>query len=206
MLEPAPIAFHPRAMNQISERPADSLEGQILMAMPTMEDPRFERAVIYMCAHSEDGGAMGLIINKRLDKLSFGDLASQLDLGNAEDMPPIPLYYGGPVETGRGFVLHSPDYGRDATIPVGEGVALTATVDILRAIAGRQGPASVLLALGYAGWAPGQLESEIQRNDWLHCGGDPDLLFSGDVNQRWDAAVARLGFDPALLSTDAGRA
>lgn len=193
-------------MSDTQDRTADSLEGQILIAMPTMQDPRFERAVIYMCAHSESGGAMGLIVNKRLDKLTFGDLASQLDLGEAQEMPAIPLHYGGPVETGRGFVLHSPDYGRDATIPVGDGVALTATVDILRAIANRQGPANVLLALGYAGWAPGQLEGEIQRNDWLHCSGDPDLLFSGDMDHRWDAAVARIGFDPSLLASDAGRA
>jgi putative transcriptional regulator len=206
MLEPAPLPFHPQCMNEIADRTADSLEGQILIAMPTMEDPRFERAVIYMCAHSESGGAMGLIVNKRLDKLGFGDLAAQLDLGEAEEMPLIPLHYGGPVETGRGFVLHSQDYGRDATIPVGDGVALTATVDILRAIANRQGPADVLLALGYAGWAPGQLEGEIQRNDWLHCGGDPGILFSDGIDDRWDAAIARIGFDPSLLSSDAGRA
>jgi putative transcriptional regulator len=193
-------------MSQISDRQADSLEGQVLIAMPTMGDPRFERAVIYMCAHSEGGGAMGLIVNKRLDKLGFGDLASQLDLGRAEEMPLIPLHYGGPVETGRGFVLHSPDYGRDATVPVGEGVSLTATVDILRAIAGQQGPSQVLLALGYAGWAPGQLEDEIQRNDWLHCGGDPALLFSDEIDDRWKSAVAKIGIDPALLSSDAGRA
>jgi len=193
-------------MTQISDRPADSLEGQILIAMPTMGDSRFERAVIYMCAHSESGGAMGLIVNKKLDRLQFGDLAAQLDLGQAEDMPDIPLHYGGPVETGRGFVLHSPDYGRDATVPVGDGVALTATVDILRAVAHGQGPADVLLALGYAGWAPGQLEGEIQRNDWLHCDGDPELLFSGDIDARWEAAVARIGINPALLSSEAGRA
>lgn len=121
-------------------------------------------------------------------------------------MPDIPLHYGGPVETGRGFVLHSPDYGRDATIPVGDGVSLTATVDILRAVATGQGPLNVLIALGYAGWAPGQLEGEIQRNDWLHCEGDPELIFRTGLDARWEAAVARIGFDPALLSSDAGRA
>ncbi len=174
--------------------------------MPAMADPRFERSVIYMCAHSEAGGAMGLIVNKTLDNLSFADLAGQLDLGRPDEMPDIPLHYGGPVETGRGFVLHSPDYGRDATIPIGEGVALTATVDILRAMAEQRGPMSALLALGYAGWSPGQLEGEIQRNDWLHCEGSPELLFATSAEAKWDAAMARLGIDPALLSSEAGRA
>jgi len=193
-------------MNDKAESEADSLEGQVLIAMPGMADPRFDRAVIYMCAHSVAGGAMGLIVNKPLENLGFGDLASQLDLGEAAAMPDIPLHYGGPVETGRGFVLHSPDYGRDATIPVGDGVSLTATVDILRAVATGHGPMNVLIALGYAGWAPGQLEGEIQRNDWLHCEGDPELIFGVGLEARWEAAVARIGFDPALLSSDAGRA
>ncbi|WP_416896592.1 MAG: YqgE/AlgH family protein [Minwuia sp.] len=189
-----------------ASRGGDSLEGQILIAMPTMADPRFERSVIYMCAHSSDGGAMGLIVNKSLNNLSFADLAGQLDLGRPEDMPLIPIHYGGPVETGRGFVLHSQDYGRDGTIPVGEGVCLTATVDILRAMAGNHGPEKAVLALGYAGWAPGQLEGEIQRNDWLHCDGDPGLLFDSSLDDKWTAAVARIGIDPALLSSEAGRA
>ncbi|ANK80995.1 MAG: hypothetical protein TEF_09445 [Rhizobiales bacterium NRL2] len=187
-------------------RAADSLEGHLLIAMPSMPDQRFEHSVIFMCAHSAEGGAMGLIVNKALPNLSFGDLASQLDIGDAEEMPPISIHYGGPVETGRGFVLHSPDYTRDATVGMGEGVSLTATVDILRALATGEGPRQAVLALGYAGWAPGQLESEMQRNDWLHCPADSELVFDLALDDKWAAAVRRIGIDPALLSTEAGRA
>jgi len=187
-------------------RAADSLEGQLLIAMPTMGDPRFERSVIFMCAHNADDGAMGLILNKRLDNLAFGDLASQLELIEDDDVPDIPINYGGPVETGRGFVLHTEDYDREATVPVGDGVKMTATVDILRAMARRDGPDRALLVLGYAGWSPGQLEEEIQRNDWLHCPSDLSLLFDVELDAMWDAAIARIGFDPALLASGAGHA
>lgn len=193
-------------MSDNTESRGDSLEGQLLIAMPSMPDQRFEHAVIFMCAHSAEGGAMGLIVNKPLPSLSFADLASQLDIGEPEDMPPISIHYGGPVETGRGFVLHSPDYVRDATVPMSEGVSLTATVDILRALATGDGPNRSILALGYAGWAPGQLEQEIQRNDWLHCPADSELVFDLPLDDKWAAAVRRIGIDPALLSTEAGRA
>lgn len=184
----------------------DTLEGRLLIAMPTMQDPRFERSVIFMCAHSSEGGAMGLIVNKKLPNLSFDELARQLEIDAQPGGRPITMHFGGPVETGRGFVLHSTDYHRDATVMLGKGIALTATVDILRAMAAGEGPSHAILALGYAGWAPGQLETEIQRNDWLHCDADDEVIFDKPLGDKWASAISRIGFDPALLSTTAGRA
>jgi len=181
------------------------LEGQLLIAMPTMSDPRFERSVIYLCAHSA-AGAMGLVINKTLDSIDFAQLIEQLGLDEIEVDADVPIHFGGPVETGRGFVLHSTDYVREATVPVGSHMALTATVDVLRAIAEGQGPEKSILALGYAGWAPGQLEGEIQANGWLNCEPDISLVFDQAEENKWPAAIAKLGIDPALLSTEAGRA
>lgn len=183
----------------------DSLQAQLLIAMPSMQDERFQRSVIFMCSHTADAGAMGLMINKQLPNLQFADLAKQLDI-EAGNSPPITMHFGGPVETGRGFVLHSDDYHRDATVPMAEGVSMTATVDILRAMASGAGPGEAILALGYAGWAPGQLEQEIQRNDWLHCTADSDLIFEVALDSKWEAAVRRIGIDPAMLSMQAGRA
>ena len=183
----------------------DSLQAQLLIAMPSMQDERFQRSVIFMCSHTADAGAMGLMINKQLPNLQFADLARQLDI-EAENSPPITMHFGGPVETGRGFVLHSDDYHRDATVPMAEGVSMTATVDILRAMASGAGPGDAILALGYAGWAPGQLEQEIQRNDWLHCTADSDIIFEVALDSKWEAAVRRIGIDPSMLSMQAGRA
>lgn len=187
------------------EQDSGYLEGQLLIAMPTMTDPRFERTVIYMCAHSATG-AMGLVINKRLDNITFAELLDQLDIDEVPGRTDVPVHFGGPVETGRGFVLHSPDYAREATVMVGDGVAMTATVDVLRAIALGDGPDKTMLALGYAGWAPGQLEGEIQRNGWLHCESDMALLFTAEVGEKWPRAIGKLGIDPSLLSMDAGHA
>jgi putative transcriptional regulator len=189
------------------------LDGQLLIAMPGMADARFERSVIYMCAHSEQG-AMGLIINKTTPMMRFGDLISQLDIhgGEGAAAPPaelmnMPVLFGGPVEQGRGFVLHTSDYfTADSSLPVAENVALTATIDILRAMARGEGPQRAILALGYSGWAPGQLESEIQRNGWLNCPADEDILFGLDYDERYDAALRKLKIDPAMLSSDAGHA
>ncbi len=183
----------------------DSLQAQLLIAMPSMQDERFQRSVIFMCSHTADSGAMGLMINKQLPNLQFADLARQLEI-EAADSPPITMHFGGPVETGRGFVLHSDDYRREATIPMAEGVAMTATVDILRAMASGSGPGDAILALGYAGWAPGQLEQEIQRNDWLHCDADSEIIFQVPLDSKWEAAVRRIGIEPAMLSVQAGRA
>jgi len=189
------------------------LDGQMLIAMPTMEDPRFSRSVIYLCAHSSDG-AMGIIINQHAPNINFAELLDQLNISsddNAIQIPPslhkMPIHVGGPVETGRGFVLHSTDYyAEDSTLPIDEGVSLTATVDILRAMASGDGPNKALLALGYAGWEPGQLENEFQFNGWLHCPADPDILFDGDIENKYRRALEKIGIDPARLVNDAGHA
>ena len=179
------------------------LTGQMLVAMPGMGDPRFERAVVYMCAHSEEG-AMGLIVNKSLESLSFSHLLDQLGVEDTDaDMP---ILSGGPVETGRGFVLHSADYDRDGTLTVSDGIRLTATIDVLRAIAEGKGPKERLLALGYAGWAPGQLENEIEHNGWLTVEADNNLIFDGNLDSKWHWAMAKIGIDTSMLSLSSGRA
>jgi putative transcriptional regulator len=189
------------------------LDGQMLLAMPGMLDERFSRTVIYVCAHSAEG-AMGIVINKPAADLNFSDLLVQLDIIPETDRIRLPhrvgrmqVLMGGPVETSRGFVLHSPDFYLDqSTLPIDERVCLTATIDILRAIAKGEGPRSAVLALGYAGWSAGQLESEIQGNGWLNCPADPELIFSSSLESKYDLALRKLGIDPAMLSTDAGHA
>jgi len=182
------------------------LDGRLLIAMPTMGDPRFDRTVIYLCAHSKTG-AMGLIINKPAEHMTLGELLIQLDIDPGHcDRNQIVLT-GGPVETSRGFVLHSSDYYvDDTTLRVTDETGLTATLDILKAIARGQGPKRQILALGYAGWGAGQLESEIQANGWLHCDADDALLFDTDLETKWARAMAKLGVNPALLSMSAGHA
>lgn len=175
------------------------LDGQILIAVPGMQDIRFRQALVYLCAHSEDG-AMGLIVNKVAEDLVWRDLFEKLDIPIHPNGAPQPVYFGGPVETGRGFVLHSSDYyAEDATLRIDDGTSMTATLDILHALGERQGPTRALVALGYAGWAPGQLEAEIQMNGWLHCAPDDDLLFGSDEEGKWERALAKIGVDPALL-------
>ncbi|MEZ5775568.1 MAG: YqgE/AlgH family protein [Hyphomicrobiaceae bacterium] len=187
------------------------LEGQLLVAMPTMTDRRFARTVIYMCAHSSEG-AMGLIINKEAKHISFEQLLEQLSIETplGDDDEPgdsMPVHVGGPVEQGRGFVLHSSDYNApDSTLVIDDEVSLTATLDILKAIAGGNGPRHAILALGYSGWGAGQLESEIQANGWLHCPADPDLVFGVDLDEKYDEALSRIGIDPSFLASEAGHA
>ena len=189
------------------------LDGQLLIAMPNMKDPRFERTVIYMCAHSEDG-AMGIIVNQLASNIDFPQLLVQLaiiaegeEIRLPEPASRMQVHRGGPVEPGRGFVLHTSDYFiENSTLPIDNGVCLTATLEILRAIAEGDGPQRALLALGYAGWAPGQLEAEIQANGWLTCRNDPGLLFDDDLDNKYDIALQRLGIDIGMLSSDAGHA
>ncbi|HEX4159193.1 MAG TPA: YqgE/AlgH family protein [Rhizomicrobium sp.] len=182
------------------------LEGKLLIAMPGMADPHFEKSVIFMCAHSSEG-AMGIMINKAVAGLSFHDLMEKLELNVNPDTPNFPILYGGPVETGRGFVLHSGDYeGSEATLPVSEDISLTATLDILRAMADGRGPQHAIFALGYAGWTAGQIEDEIRRNGWIHCDCDPELLFNGELDSKWSAALRKLGIDVSGLSLHAGHA
>jgi putative transcriptional regulator len=189
------------------------LEGQMLVAMPGMTDARFNRSVIYLCAHSKDG-AMGIVVNQRARKIKFPDLLVQLDVINEQEAIRLPeraggmqVLKGGPVETQRGFVLHSSDYGADdTTMPIDKGVSLTATLDILRAIARGDGPHQAVLALGYAGWSPGQLEEEIQQNGWLSCEADADLLFDAHLETKYARALRKIGIDPAMLVSVAGHA
>ena len=183
-----------------------SLAGELLVAMPQMQDPRFARSVIYMCAHSEEAGAMGLVVNKPLESLTLDELFSHLKLKPSQADRSRPVHFGGPVDPGRGFVLHTTDYQEDATLAVGANFAVTATLDILRAIGSGGGPQKSLLALGYAGWAPGQLDAEIQANGWLSVPADPDLVFDADLDTKWQRALGKLGIDPLALSTDAGHA
>ncbi len=217
----------------------DFLNGQLLVAMPNMQDPRFYRSVIYLCAHSNEG-AMGLIINQRVPHLSFSELLEQLNIsGEPEKAAPktlteaaeadpfqssaqqpgrqntgrrsagkeIYVHMGGPVDTGRGFVLHTSDYfSADSTLPIDQSICLTATIDILREIAAGRGPDKALLALGYAGWAPGQLEMEIQANGWLTCPATPDLIFDPDLEHKYERTLQELGVDPSFLIGGAGHA
>ena len=183
----------------------NSLAGHLLVAMPNMSDPRFERAVIYVCAHGEDG-AMGLMINKLVDQITFPEMLEQLGIDDSNVAEQIRVHFGGPVETGRGFVLHSTDYRQDSSMEVDSRIALTATVDILRDIAGGQGPRRSLLALGYAGWGPGQLDQEIQANGWLHVDPDEQLIFDPDLDDKWQRAISKLGFDPFSLTGHFGHA
>jgi len=181
--------------------------------MPTIRDERFARTVIYLCAHSDEG-AMGIVVNQPAPNINFRELLVQLDVVSSENLIQIPpranlvrVLKGGPVETGRGFVLHSADFFiENSTLPIDDGICLTATLDILKAIAKGQGPTSAVLALGYAGWAPGQLESEIHANGWLHCDADPELIFGADAEAKYALALRKIGIDPAKLSSEAGHA
>src|SRR5262249_11847140 len=156
------------------------LTGQLLVAMPQMSDPRFARSVVYLFVHSEDDGAMGLVINKLLGSLTMGELLKQLDMSPGASVSSDPVHFGGPVEGGRGFVLHNSDYNAEGTVVVDDNIAVTTTIDILRAIGKGEGPRRSLFALGYAGWAPGQLDAEIQANGWLSVAADNDIIFDAD--------------------------
>lgn len=182
------------------------LTGKLLIAMPDMGDPRFARSLVYVCAHSSEG-AMGLIINKLAQDLQFRDLLDQLDIPAGDGDSAIRVHFGGPVEVGRGFVLHSRDYDSNGTtLKVDDNIGMTATLDILEDISAGTGPKQCLLALGYAGWAPGQLESELQRNGWLICDAPTGLVFDADNDAKWVAALGVLGIDPLLLSGTGGTA
>ena len=181
------------------------LTGQLLVAMPNMADPRFAHAVIYLCTHTEDG-AMGLIVNRLYGALNFHNLLDQLDLKLAPEVQDVDIHFGGPVEIGRGFVLHSADYLREGSNRVDAHVALTATIDILKDMALGEGPRHAFLALGYAAWGGGQLEHELQQNGWLVAPPDMDILFDNGLETKWDRAIAKLGITPAFFSGEAGQA
>jgi putative transcriptional regulator len=180
--------------------------GQLLIAMPGISDPRFERALILICAHDEHH-AMGIAVNRPVEGLSVPDLLERLEVASDISAPPDLVMIGGPVERERGFVVHTDDYRGEYSIDVGEGLTLTATRDVLEALAHAGArPRQAILALGYAGWGAGQLESEIKENVWLTCEADEELIFGADHAGKWGRALAKLGVDADRLSSVAGRA
>jgi len=201
-------------MKKVSGTPmaaSQSLQNHFLLAMPGMEDQRFARTVVYLCAHTEEG-SMGLVVN-RTQQLVFSDILVDLGIVTREDVIKLPekarhlkVLNGGPVEQSRGFVLHSGDYVVETSLPVSEDVCLTATFDILRDISSGRGPSKAVMALGYAGWGAGQLEAEIADNGWLACPASTDLLFAEKVDTLYDRIMASMGIDLSRLSSAAGHA
>jgi putative transcriptional regulator len=194
-----------RMASELDKTSESYLSGQFLIAMPTMRDPRFARTVIYMCAHNADG-AMGLVVNRLIGSLSYSELLKQLGFEGTGSQDNRKVHFGGPVETSRGFVLHSSDKLEEGSLLVDDDVALTSTTDILRSIVSGEGPSRSILALGYAGWGPGQLDAELQANSWLSVTADPELLFDPDLESKWTRAMAKIGVDLGMLSGEAGHA
>ena len=203
------LARRPRARDcrgMVEMRDSMDLSGKLLIAMPGMGDTRFEKSVIFLCAHSPEG-AMGLIVNKPLSDLSFATLLRKLKIPSGGHGSDILVHLGGPVEHARGFVLHSGEYrAASTTMQINESYGLTATLDVLQDISAGHGPVASLLALGYSGWGPGQLEREIGQNGWLTCDAPVELVFSGINPTKWERALKTLGVDPLVLSATAGRA
>jgi putative transcriptional regulator len=203
----------PRTATSDKNTDGGYLDGQMLIAMPAMHDERFARSLIYVCAHSSEG-AMGIVVNHPVTNINFPDLLVKLEVIPAAERIQLPqragavkVLKGGPVETERGFVLHSSDFFMDnSTLPIDEGIFLTWTLDILKAIARGEGPSNAILALGYAGWGAGQLENEIQQNGWLHCSADAELIFGADVERKYQKALHKIGIDLGMLSSEAGHA
>jgi len=193
-------------MDKDTNKSATNLAGKLLIAMPGMLDPRFDHSVVFLCAHSAEG-TMGLVVNKPASDIGFGDLLEQLDIPVGPRTGEQQIFYGGPVEIGRGFVLHSGEYGTDeGTLRVNDAFAMTATKEVLQDIAAGQGPQATLAALGYSGWGPGQLEGEIRENAWLTTEADQAIVFAPDNASKWEAALAKLGISPLALSAEGGRA
>lgn len=190
----------------MTQTPEMDLTGKLLIAMPGMGDPRFEQSVVFMCAHSPEG-AMGLIINKPTEDLHLSDLVEQLEIGDGSCRGDRVVHFGGPVEPGRGFVLHTADYVSDiSTLQVDDRFGMTATLDVLEALATETGPSRAIMALGYSGWGPGQLESEILSNGWLTADASAELVFDVADPAKWEATLRTLGVDPLTLSAAAGHA
>ncbi|MDE1153067.1 MAG: YqgE/AlgH family protein [Micavibrio sp.] len=179
--------------------------NHLLIAMPGMDEGFFSRSVVYICAHS-DAGAMGIVINQKLPDIEFHDLLKQLGLPQSHQLMQPVIHFGGPVEAGRGFVLHTADFLRGDTVRINDSMCLTGTTDILRAISEGRGPQRSIFALGYSGWGPGQLEAEMQANSWLTVPADDELVFDTALGRKWDMALHRLGIAPATLSMEAGHA
>lgn len=179
--------------------------NHLLIAMPSMMEGFFHKSVVYVCAHSS-AGAMGIVINQKLPDVQFGDLLSQLKLPKPQSLREPVVHFGGPVETGRGFVLHSTDFMREDTVRINDHMCITGTIDILSAIAEGKGPVKSIFALGYSGWGPGQLEAEMQANSWLTVPADDELIFNTELAHKWEKSLQRLGIHPAMLSAEVGRA
>jgi putative transcriptional regulator len=193
-------------MPQSEDMTPAHLTGRMLIAMPGMGDPRFEQGLVFLCDHSDEG-AMGLIVNKSSEDLDMPALLSQLSIEPVEDLSKRAVYFGGPVEVGRGFVLHSPDYtSLVTTLEVLPDIHMTATLDILEDLGKGEGPSRWMMALGYAGWGPGQLESELAQNAWLVCDASSDLIFGIPDPKKWEAALESIGVSSLLLSSEGGRA
>jgi putative transcriptional regulator len=199
----------PRMVRKAQRRSGGGfLNGRLLIAMPTMTDPCFEKSVVLICHHTPET-AMGIVLNRAMDGLTFDQLMKQLNLEAPEGIhvPDMAVHFGGPVQPSRGFVLHSDDYRvEDATLAIADGIALTATMDALKALTTEARPQRALFALGYAGWAGGQLESELQTNAWLIGEPDPELVFAADLDRIWAQALARIGVDPGMVANASGRA
>ena len=185
----------------------NDLTGKMLIAMPAMGDQRFGGSLILICSHGADG-AMGVIVNKPLRGIHLGGMLEQLEIPGSPDLEHEPVCYGGPVAQQRGFVLHGPEYGQggEETLEIDGRFCMSATLQVLRDLAAGRGPSERLIALGYAGWAPGQLEAELQANGWLTCEASPTLVFEADMDGKWEAALATLGVHPSVLSAEGGRA
>lgn len=181
------------------------LSGKLLLSMPQMSDPRFNKAVIFLCAH-DPGGAMGIVINQEMSHLPLSFLLDQLSLKTNDDFEDFPVLQGGPVETSRGLLLHSSDVLKQDSIRIEDSYAVTGTLEALQDIVNGTGPADKLFALGYAGWGPGQLEDELSANAWLIVDSDPDIVFRTPVSSKWDKALNKLGIDPAFLTATSGNA
>lgn len=181
------------------------LTGKMLVATPGMQDPRFARAVIYICSHGPSG-AMGLVVNRLFGEADFPALLEQLNIESSPDMPDIPVQFGGPVEIGRGFVLHSVEYAREGTTRIDDVIAVTATIEIIQDIANGKGPDRAVMVLGYAGWSGGQLEEELKDNGWLTVETDQEILFDRNFDTKWERALSKIGISPAMLSNTQGSA
>jgi putative transcriptional regulator len=181
------------------------LTGQLLIAMPTMPDPRFARSVIYVCSHGPNG-AMGLVVNRLYGEVNFKALLQQLNVKTPDDAPDLPVHYGGPVEAARGFVLHSTDFLREGTMRIDDTIALSATVEVLEALASGEGPDRAMMALGYTGWDAGQLDAEMQANGWLTAAADDNLIFDKEIETKWERALGKIGISASTLSVQAGHA
>jgi putative transcriptional regulator len=201
-------SFSKRETNRMPHDTPDKnlyLTGKLLVAMPQMGDPRFHKAVIFMCSHDANG-AMGLVINHILPGLELSELLTQLHIEDAQPDDDIPVMSGGPVETARGFILHEGGFSQVESLKIESDIYVTGTIDALKAVARGQGPEKMLFILGYAGWTAGQLDQEIQENVWLVTDADADVIFNGDADDRWDRAIRKIGVDPSMLSGEAGRA